>query len=1115
MMTDVNSTKYVSTKSIILRCNSTATLMHFSRLYITLWLLVCTMIVQGQSTLYLENFNGQNGQGATGSGSGISIDTSAVDWSVDTSNVTLTATDDYMKVVNDTFEFRNIDGPGKWSSPSINISNYSSLTLGIYLSEEGSQASNDSVSIYYAIDGGSEILIYKTSDDFTTKTLSDTAISGTGSTLTIHVYARNTAGTRFHRIDDVILKGTSTLDANSNIVGTNNTGYTSTKDALLDSDAEAFSILSFTIVDSGSTDAAATKITNIQLTPGDSNNADWTDHLQGVKVHNGSSFISIGSFAISDTAINIPITSGNLDIANNSSTTVTVYAYFNTSNITDSAHFDFKIDPSSHGFTTDGTGSSIQTTVNGSSPISSGIISVYVIASNLKFVENANNETVNQFMRAHPSIELVDANGNRDVDFGNYNVKIISSGTLEGDSSIESHINGLVTFDSLKHSATGGKFVLTAICNHLTVNANVTDSVVSDSFSIISQAGLSISDLNTLYKITFDSTIEGINNGQYAGSGISTNPTAGKLNADGIAIDGFSDGNIVFGMSSSSGDFARGTSTGGESTGGMYAFETSSGNMSIGFQSGASDFTPGSITIRFQNNTGTTITELMYTFEALEYNDQDRGTKIQFSYSSDNTTFITNDSLKTVSTETKDSSPSWRKHLFTQDLTGLSVADGDYYYIRFDFDDSTGSGSRDEIAIDNIGVVASSGTRTPIAIPNLEGEYNTLNINGGSGTVTASGAVTVYDKLKLKSGFVNMNNFKLTLGSASGDCEVSEHSSLSFVFGGVIRNHINSSSGSYVFPFGTSSSVYSRSEIVFNSSTLAAGSYIEAEVTASKHPNFESSIVNYLNRYYDISATGISSPNYNIVLYYDDTDVVGTESSLYPVKYDGSNWQRPANSTSITTDTMGQGAVDISTNKLTWTGVTSFSIYGGAGDGIPLPVDLIAFEGKNFAHGNLISWNTSSESNSQYFELQKRSINSSFETIKRVEAAGQSNELLNYSVVDELVNHDLNLYRLRLVDFNTNVKYSRVIEVLNEEYSINNSHETRIYKQHDLLTIDGIEEGRYQLKLYSATGKLILSREFVAEENSVQFSLPNLETSVILGVINGQNNFRKTFKLAQ
>ena len=96
---------------------------------------------QSQTQIYSEDFTGQNGQGAVGPTP--TTDLSAVDWSIDISSTSLSASSDWFKVVNEVFEARDIDGNGIWYSPSINISGYSNVSFSLSATESGTMESSD------------------------------------------------------------------------------------------------------------------------------------------------------------------------------------------------------------------------------------------------------------------------------------------------------------------------------------------------------------------------------------------------------------------------------------------------------------------------------------------------------------------------------------------------------------------------------------------------------------------------------------------------------------------------------------------------------------------------------------------------------------------------------------------------------------------------------------------------------------------------------------------------------------------------------------------------------------------------------------------------------------
>ncbi|HHM20887.1 MAG TPA: hypothetical protein ENJ20_02585, partial [Bacteroidetes bacterium] len=113
---------------------------------------------------------------------------------------------------------------------------------------------------------------------------------------------------------------------------------------------------------------------------------------------------------------------------------------------------------------------------------------------------------------------------------------------------------------------------------------------------------------------TFNADLSG-----FTGSGFHPTPASGQLDSDTWRVTGFSDGDGTFGGTHTTGDFARGSHSGGVTTGGVYKF-----GGRLGVQPTDADFTPGTITLRIQNVSGSPITEFQINYTVSSYNDQNR-----------------------------------------------------------------------------------------------------------------------------------------------------------------------------------------------------------------------------------------------------------------------------------------------------------------------------------------------------------------------------------------------------------------------------------------------------------------------------------------------------------
>lgn len=231
----------------------------------------------------------------------------------------------------------------------------------------------------------------------------------------------------------------------------------------------------------------------------------------------------------------------------------------------------------------------------------------------------------------------------------------------------------------------------------------------------------------------------------FTGAGFAPSPTAGQLDSDTWSVTGLSDGALAFGDTGTSGDFARGSSSGGESTGGIYAFDTGS-NVILGVQPGGSDFTPGSFTLRMRNNSGSTVTSVDVAYDIFYYNDKERANSLNLSYSTDGTTFTAVSALDFTTPEAADSpsEPDWQSENKSTTISGLSLADGDLFYLRWTGDDESGSGARDEYGIDNISVSVLDATAVNLSMAAVRGQ-----VAGGGGVAAAVGLLAAITLLAL------------------------------------------------------------------------------------------------------------------------------------------------------------------------------------------------------------------------------------------------------------------------------------------------------------------------------------------------------------------------------
>lgn len=130
---------------------------------------------------------------------------------------------------------------------------------------------------------------------------------------------------------------------------------------------------------------------------------------------------------------------------------------------------------------------------------------------------------------------------------------------------------------------------------------------------------------------------------------------------------------------------------------------------------------------------------------------------------------------------------------------------------------------------------------------------------------------------------------------------------------------------------------------------------------------------------------------------------------------------------------------------------------------ISLPVELIEFTAEKEKTSNILKWSTASEYNSSHFILQKSTtgIFESNSDIANIQAAGNSNQVLEYRFVDTEIEESINYYRLIQYDNDGKFKEYDII-------AVDNRSEKRVIRTIDNLgrDIDQYYRGFYYI-IYS------------------------------------------------
>ena len=98
---------------------------------------------------------------------------------------------------------------------------------------------------------------------------------------------------------------------------------------------------------------------------------------------------------------------------------------------------------------------------------------------------------------------------------------------------------------------------------------------------------------------------------------------------------------------------------------------------------------------------------------------------------------------------------------------------------------------------------------------------------------------------------------------------------------------------------------------------------------------------------------------------------------------------------------------------------------------IGLPIELLYFDGESNERYNHLTWSTASESNNDFFNIEKTVDGIVFDNIVTIKGAGNSSTQLYYEYDDYDVKNHVVYYRLKQTDFDGKFKYHDIISVDN------------------------------------------------------------------------------------
>jgi hypothetical protein len=401
----------------------------------------------------------------------------------------------------------------------------------------------------------------------------------------------------------------------------------------------------------------------------------------------------------------------------------------------------------------------------------------------------------------------------------------------------------------------------------------------------------------------------------------------------------------------------------------------------------------------------------------------------------------------------------------------------------------------------------------------------TLNVNTTVGGVTVTTGVLALGTrpLDLNSRTLTISNPATTAITFTSGYVISETNAAT---NPSILSWSTGAAGLFVFPFGTtggtqiplgfnkSTGVVSRIDIATRPTATSANTPWAGGVTHMFDPTLaqDGSDEAVIDRWWEITAS--VSVNADITFRY-----LGSENTLQ-VPYNSGNlgaqyWSAawlPNNSNIGSAPAVMAGVGTVTASSLTIS--TSYTPWVLSSSSAPLPVELVSFTSSCEGKAVELSWTTASETNNNFFTVQRSEDGVNFRDIGTRQGYGNSTQMHFYSFTDTEPTSGATYYRLKQTDYNGQ---STTTSALVQDQCSSGGETVNSFANGNDVVIDIFTPGtsQYTINVFDAQGKLVATDVVAAGEGSNRYDLKGVIPSVGMYMITvtGSNGTQHSNKL--
>ena len=183
----------------------------------------------------------------------------------------------------------------------------------------------------------------------------------------------------------------------------------------------------------------------------------------------------------------------------------------------------------------------------------------------------------------------------------------------------------------------------------------------------------------------------------------------------------------------------------------------------------------------------------------------------------------------------------------------------------------------------------------------------------------------------------------------------------------------------------------------------------------------------------------------------------------------------------------------------TWQNATTHTF--GATNDVVLPIELLNFSVELNDNVVNISWVTLTELNNDFFTIERSVDALTFESLEKINGAGNSLSILNYTTTDERPFMGMSYYRLKQTDFNGSYSYSNIKSVY-----LNESSQIEAYpnpNENGILKIATGNTNPIDIKLLNSLGQIMYNAQ--SNNTITELDLTTFEKGVYILYIKNES----------